>query len=627
MSNNIALYRKYRPKDFKEVIGQKNIVNTLKNMIQNNNILHAYIFSGTRGTGKTTIAKIFAKALNCLNLQDGYNPCLECENCKEIDYNQSTDVIELDAASNNGVDEIRNIVDNVMYLPQKLKKKVYIIDEAHMLSNSAWNALLKTLEEPPKHVVFILATTEFHKIPITIVSRCQRYDFYGLEYEDLSELIDNVALKEKINITPEAKDKLIQLSDGAARDCLSLLEQLVIYSNNNITIDEINKLFGLVDLSFIIRFIEVLLKKDILQFIKYLAVLDKNYNVNYFIDQIINCLIDLMVYTKTKDKTLLKILNEQQIKKISLDNENAILDLLDIFYLILKDTKTKGNPIFYLKFHLFEYLSNNKLNNNNNNNQIQESYQSPPSSQIDKNNINIDSGVTGRKLLKKEPSIKQPIPEIEINEQAIDDYSESNNDFDSTISSNEYINDSVQSLEEQNNKVNNIVEDKKEKDNEINNNHLNKKIDYFEIYQKLALNNIKSEVEKLNLALEKIKTTLDDLLIDESDKLLVKMSNFYLFSNNASFLICNDLISSNRFNELFLNDKEFREKIRKTFNLDKLFIFTITKYEAIQFNKKIKESNIQSIETIDYSKIKTIFNEFDENDIKQKLLNKIKNNK
>ena len=237
-----ALYRKFRPDNFEDVKGQDHIVTTLKNQIKANRIGHAYLFTGTRGTGKTTIAKIFAKAVNCENPVDG-SPCGECQTCKNIAAGASMNVIEIDAASNNGVDNIREIVDEVSYSPAEGKYKVYIIDEVHMLSIGAFNALLKTLEEPPSYVIFILATTEVHKIPITILSRCQRYDFKRITIETIADRMRQLMDEEKVQIEEKALKYVAKMADGSMRDGLSLMDQVL--GDGNITEESVLSATGL----------------------------------------------------------------------------------------------------------------------------------------------------------------------------------------------------------------------------------------------------------------------------------------------------------------------------------------------------------------------------------------------
>lgn len=237
-----ALYRKYRPSVFDDVCGQEHITSILKYEAGNNAVSHAYLFSGSRGTGKTTCAKILAKSVNCLNLKDG-NPCGECENCRAIDEGTTTDVFEMDAATNTGVDYIRDLRDNVLYTPAMLKKRVYIIDEAHMLSDSAFNALLKTIEEPPEHVLFIFATTEQHKIPATIISRCQRFEFRRISMNSLVDRLMYIAGNEGIDLTREGAFLIAKTAQGGMRDAISLME-LCAGSSNKITAEHVNNILG-----------------------------------------------------------------------------------------------------------------------------------------------------------------------------------------------------------------------------------------------------------------------------------------------------------------------------------------------------------------------------------------------
>jgi len=259
----IALYRKWRPNDFTDVKGQDHIVTTLKNQIKSDRIGHAYLFCGTRGTGKTTIAKILAKAVNCEHPVDG-SPCCECETCKSIAAGTSMNVIEIDAASNNGVDNIREIRDEVQYSPTSGKYKVYIIDEVHMLSIGAFNALLKTLEEPPAYVIFILATTEAHKIPITILSRCQRYDFKRITIDTISERLSELMVAEKVNVEDKALRYIAKAADGSLRDALSLLDQCIaFYLGKDLKYDNVLEVLGAVDTEVFSKLLSKVLGQDI----------------------------------------------------------------------------------------------------------------------------------------------------------------------------------------------------------------------------------------------------------------------------------------------------------------------------------------------------------------------------
>ena len=263
-----ALYRKYRPKNFDDVVGQEVIVKTLKNAITNNNLTHAYLFTGPRGTGKTSVAKILAKTINCENIQNGM-PCDKCVSCTQINDKQSVDIIEIDAASNNGVDEIRELKSKINLVPSSSKYKVYIIDEVHMLTTGAFNALLKTLEEPPSHIVFILATTEPHKIPSTILSRCQRFDFKRISDSALIERLSDVVVKEKLKIDAAAIAEIARISDGGMRDALSILDQVASYADGVITVEDVHMVNGTLTQNQLSTFVQYLTNKDISNIMTY----------------------------------------------------------------------------------------------------------------------------------------------------------------------------------------------------------------------------------------------------------------------------------------------------------------------------------------------------------------------
>src|SRR3970040_703834 len=242
----IVTARKWRPKKFSEVIGQEHITTTLQNSIRSNRIAHAYLFTGPRGVGKTSTARIFAKVLNCLNPKDT-EPCNECELCKDIQNNQSLDIIEIDGASNRGIDEIRTLRESVKYAPTKGKYKVYIIDEVHMLTKESFNAFLKTLEEPPEHIIFIFATTDVHKVPLTIISRCQRYDFRRIQLDKIKETLRTIASEEKIEIDDKTLTIIAKKADGALRDAESYFDQVVAFSQGKIDAELVTHMLNLID--------------------------------------------------------------------------------------------------------------------------------------------------------------------------------------------------------------------------------------------------------------------------------------------------------------------------------------------------------------------------------------------
>ncbi len=260
--NHVALYRKYRPKTFDEVIGQEHITKTLENQIEQNQVGHAYLFTGTRGTGKTSVAKIFAKAVNCLSPIHG-SPCGKCENCLRLEQENDINIIEIDAASNNKVDDIRQIRDKVKFLPVGAKYKVYIVDEVHMLSDSAFNALLKTLEEPPAHIIFILATTEVHKLPQTILSRCVRFDFRLVSVDELSKHLAKVFTQEKITFDEDSLKIIASAGEGSVRDTLSIADSIASYCQGNITKEKTLSVLGTTAHDMLLEFFDKMAEKDV----------------------------------------------------------------------------------------------------------------------------------------------------------------------------------------------------------------------------------------------------------------------------------------------------------------------------------------------------------------------------
>ena len=321
-----ALYRKFRPQTFEEMVGQEHITRTLRNQIMANRVGHAYLFNGGRGTGKTTSAKVLARAINCLNPQDG-EPCNECEICKAALNGSLTDIVEMDAASNNSVEDIRSIREEVNFLPTKAKYRVYIIDEVHMLSQGAFNALLKTLEEPPEHVKFILATTEPQKLPATILSRCQRFDFKRISNEDIIKRLEIVCKESNINATKQALNIIASLSEGAMRDALSILERCVQDGENNIDEDKIKELVGIPKITYIHSITEAIIEYNIDEAMESITkVLDEGKDLNNLLWEIIKYIKDILMVKTGQKLTIYNETDFENLKKLaeSVSKERAI---------------------------------------------------------------------------------------------------------------------------------------------------------------------------------------------------------------------------------------------------------------------------------------------------------------
>jgi len=353
-----ALYRTYRPANFDEIAGQEHITKTFRNALLKNKIAHAYLFSGPRGTGKTSIAKIIAKAVNC-EKAPVENPCNECDICLGIENNTINDVIEIDAASNNGVDEIREIRDKVKYLPGVCRYKVYIIDEVHMLSTGAFNALLKTLEEPPKHVIFILATTEPHKIPATIHSRCQRFDFRGVSIPDMIKTLNTIIKKENIGIEKEAVKVIAESAEGGMRDAISLLDQVVSYSNENVTTSDVHAIRGTVSNEKLLKIANAIYENNSVEAIKQLddlIMLGKE--APRLVENLIKFYRDLLIYknvsTEYDDHLIYK--NESFIELSKKVSNNMIFYYIDCLNKAQNDMKWTSNAKLYMELALIKMV-------------------------------------------------------------------------------------------------------------------------------------------------------------------------------------------------------------------------------------------------------------------------------
>lgn len=409
----LALYRKYRPVDFNSVYGQEHVVTILKNAIVSGKISHAYLFCGPRGTGKTTVAKIIARLVNCENLVDG-NPCGKCYNC--INYMNSSDIVEIDAASNNGVDEIRELKDKINLVPSNAKYKIYIIDEVHMLTTQAFNALLKTLEEPPSHVIFVLATTEPHKIPLTISSRCQKFRFSKIEDSKIVNRLSEICKLENIIIDEDALFEIARLSDGGMRDAINFLDQLIAYSSDNITIEDVYNVNGSVSYADLYDLLNSIIINDKIKIIEFIDNFDESgKDINKFIEEMLIFLKDVILYKNANISSNISIKNEYINLIANKYNDSDLYDLIENLNLIQNSVKFSSHSAIIFLTSILKY-SDLKFKNSDS------SFVDSINLNVKSDNKNISREIISNKNINiqknndyKEKSIGNGISENEIN--------------------------------------------------------------------------------------------------------------------------------------------------------------------------------------------------------------------
>lgn len=511
-----ALYRKYRPTTFDDVVGQDVVVKTLINAIKNNKLSHAYIFSGPRGTGKTSIAKILAKAINCED--ENSIICDKCVSCTQINNKQSTDIIEIDAASNNGIDEIREIRNKVGLVPTTGKYKVYIIDEVHMLTTGAFNALLKTLEEPPSHAIFILATTEFHKIPATIVSRCQKFEFKKIENKKMFDRIKKITIEEGIKIDDNCIKEIVRLSDGGLRDCISLLDQVNAYTNGNIDYNSICDVNGIIGYQTLINFLIAVFNKDL----KYIL-----HNINLFDDNgknFVKITEELLSHLRN---ILLISVNKELVNDSEYYSSFINIKTEDIIYLIetlndgIKNIKNSGDPLLAFELLILKYC-----------NYDNEKYEIKM----------IDDEIKEMNCINKEVSTIQEISSTSNNNQLsianeclenTDNSKENNVEYDVESESNFF------DEKEENNQLQNveIENENKEKTLKLDENNNIENENSCDEYDKLSIEELISRLQKI-----RIDNTLSkfnkQILLSFKDK----MNDFKKYSSSVNYSFAADLI-------------------------------------------------------------------------------------